>query len=335
MKNLSLTVFLILTVSFSVRAQVEFGRIATNWQTSVPATFEINEYSADFVGQLRLNSYSSSLKKPTGFLMNNFGDRLGFTFTTTKDRKIYTDDKSNTDLLTITRDGNIGIGVNEPNGKLVLKDVEAIRKIVLYDGFLGVISPDNPNFYGFGVKSAELRYQSVFDHVFYTCKFDIGSRPQFFTSKEVFRIKSDGNVFAQGNLFIGGSFSVSSKLKSNYSTFIARGVLSEDYAIAPRNEWADYVFTKDYTLKPLHELALYIKQNGSLPNIPTTDQVAKEGYNLHEMNVKFLEKIEELTLYTIQQNEKLIQQTEKLKVQGAIIEELKNRLDLLEKNNGK
>ncbi|WP_378185624.1 hypothetical protein ACE939_10980 [Aquimarina sp. W85] len=76
-------------------------------------------------------------------------------------------------------------------------------------------------------------------------------------------------------------------------------------AVAP-----DYVFLKDYQLKTLDEVDSYIQVNGHLPNIPSAAIMEKEGVKLKEMNLKLLEKIEELTLYMIAQ-EKEIQELKK------------------------
>ncbi len=78
---------------------------------------------------------------------------------------------------------------------------------------------------------------------------------------------------------------------------------------------ADFVFEKDYNLKPLQEVEHYIKTNKHLPEIPSEKQMLQNGVHLGEMNVKLLQKIEELTLYTIQQQkliEKVLKQNEKL-----------------------
>ena len=98
---------------------------------------------------------------------------------------------------------------------------------------------------------------------------------------------------------------ISSTHYSKYGLFVKKGILSEDYSIGPQSTWADYVFSKEYIPTPLNQLETYIKKHQHLPNIPSQDQVKKEGYSLHEINVKLLEKIEELTLYTIQQQHEL------------------------------
>lgn len=69
--------------------------------------------------------------------------------------------------------------------------------------------------------------------------------------------------------------------------------------------WADFVFADDYQLPSLGDVETYIKTQGHLPGIPTEAEVKKNGTNLGEMNVKLLQKIEELTLYMIQQNKEI------------------------------
>lgn len=87
--------------------------------------------------------------------------------------------------------------------------------------------------------------------------------------------------------------------KYKYSVFALGGILSEDYAIGPKSSWADYVFDKNYELKPLSQVEAFINEHNRLPDIPSAEQIGREGYDLHEMNVKLLEKVEELTLHVI------------------------------------
>ena len=78
--------------------------------------------------------------------------------------------------------------------------------------------------------------------------------------------------------------------------------------------WADYVFKDNYKLPTLQEVESHIKEKGHLINIPSEAEVLENGIQLGEMNAKLLEKIEELTLYTLEQEE---------------------RIEILEKQNGK
>ncbi len=70
-------------------------------------------------------------------------------------------------------------------------------------------------------------------------------------------------------------------------------------------EWADFVFNKDYKLRPLNEVEQYIKEKKHLPDIPSAHEVSATGINLGEMNTKLLQKIEELTLYMIELEKKV------------------------------
>jgi hypothetical protein len=88
-------------------------------------------------------------------------------------------------------------------------------------------------------------------------------------------------------------------------------VRAREVVINLDNNWPDYVFHKDYRLKPLTELEQFISQNGHLPNVPSADVVNAEGVALGEMNRILLEKVEELTLYLIEQN-KRIEELEKV-----------------------
>jgi hypothetical protein len=69
--------------------------------------------------------------------------------------------------------------------------------------------------------------------------------------------------------------------------------------------WPDYVFEKNYHLLPLAELEQYIKQNSHLPEIPSAKEVIENGVDLGDMQSKLLLKIEELTLYILQQNKQI------------------------------
>ena len=67
----------------------------------------------------------------------------------------------------------------------------------------------------------------------------------------------------------------------------------------------DYVFTKDYDLLTIEEVQQHITEKGHLPNIPSAKELEANGIELGIMNMKLLEKIEELTLYTIEQEKKI------------------------------
>lgn len=110
------------------------------------------------------------------------------------------------------------------------------------------------------------------------------------TYAERLRIANNGNVGI-------GVSSPTHKLEVN-------GTIKAKEVNVTTSGWADYVFNPDYKLTPLSELETFIQKNGHLPNIPTETEVMKTGVNLAEMNVKLLEKVEELTLYVLELKKK-------------------------------
>jgi hypothetical protein len=98
-------------------------------------------------------------------------------------------------------------------------------------------------------------------------------------------------------------------------TFAVGGkAVCEEVKVALRNSsliWPDFVFNDEYCLPSLKEVEKHIKEKGHLQNIPSALDVLKDGIFVGEMNAKLLQKIEELTLYALQQQKELEQQKEK------------------------
>ena len=91
--------------------------------------------------------------------------------------------------------------------------------------------------------------------------------------------------------------------------------------------WADYVFSDDYKLPTLQEVEAHILENGHLINIPSAEDVAANGVLLGEINKLLLEKIEELTLYTIQQEKQLQSQADALELLKEQVRQLSLQLE--------
>jgi len=84
---------------------------------------------------------------------------------------------------------------------------------------------------------------------------------------------------------------------------------------------ADFVFEENYSLPKLEDVEKHIKSNRHLPDIASAKEMEKEGVNVGEFQIKLLQKIEELTLYSIEQNKQL-------KIQAGEIENLKKELSI-------
>lgn len=129
-------------------------------------------------------------------------------------------------------------------------------------------------------------------------------------------IANDLVVASDGNIGIGTT-APNAKLHINTNMMIGAGTPTAGYALSVNGKiiseevrveadvWPDYVFQNNYPLISLSQLEQFISTNKHLPNIPAAKQVHKEGFGLGDMNRRLLEKIEELTLYIIQQEKRL------------------------------
>ena len=106
-----------------------------------------------------------------------------------------------------------------------------------------------------------------------------------------------GIQYNSGKVLIGNVTS-----PGNYKLYVEQGILSEKVKVALKSTsyWADYVFAPNYNLMPLQEVEKFIEKNNHLPNVPSAEEVVKDGIDVATMDAKLLEKIEELTLYMIE-----------------------------------
>ncbi len=71
-------------------------------------------------------------------------------------------------------------------------------------------------------------------------------------------------------------------------------------------EFPDYVFGEDYDLMSLKDLKIFINKYNHLPNIPSESEIVANGMNLGDMQSRQMEKLEEMTLYILELNERLL-----------------------------
>ncbi|MEI8047021.1 MAG: hypothetical protein WCI92_06560 [Bacteroidota bacterium] len=91
----------------------------------------------------------------------------------------------------------------------------------------------------------------------------------------------------------------------DYALYVAGGILATEVRVQLQSDWKDLVFKPEYKLRSLTEVETFISKNGHLPEIPTSETVKKEGINIGDMNALLLQKIEELTLYILQQQKQI------------------------------
>ncbi len=197
--------------------------------------------------------------------------------------------------------GNVGIGTTTPLGLLHLGNPHNNRKVVLWQ------TTDNLNeYYGLGTNTDIFRFQipgSTRSFRFYRAN-DGASSTEIFT------------ILGSGSVGIGTTTPGSFKLAVT-GKIAAWG---EVRVLNANTAFPDYVFAKGYKLLSLPEVERYIELNKHLPEVPSAQEVEKDGMGLAEMNTIAIRKIEELTLHLIEMNKQVVelkQQVQTLEQQAA------------------
>ncbi|MBR4349537.1 MAG: hypothetical protein IKP99_02310 [Bacteroidales bacterium] len=92
---------------------------------------------------------------------------------------------------------------------------------------------------------------------------------------------------------------------SGYKLAVDGGILCEEVKVIANVPSADYVFEKDYNLRTLNEVEAFVNENKHLPDVPSAKEFKENGYKMGDMDNLLLQKIEELTLYIIEQQKQI------------------------------
>jgi len=176
-------------------------------------------------------------------------------------------------------------------------------------------------------------------HNEHTRIFGDNSPNKFYGGGLFFRIHDESAPFKHRDvMFLAENGNVGIGARNPKNKLSVKGHIWAQEIKVMLTDGADWVFEEDYELKPLLEVEQYIKENKHLPEIPSADDFRKNDMKVSEMTNKLLQKIEELTLYTIEQEKKIEAQNSKnkvLKEQNTSLEKtvnsLENRLSRVEK----
>ena len=125
-------------------------------------------------------------------------------------------------------------------------------------------------------------------------------------------ITSNSNLTYDGSTFAINASSIASVNYSQYKLAVNGNAIFTRVKVRESNVWPDYVFENTYKLPTLKEVEAFIKKHKHLPEVPSAAEVKKEGLDIGDNQAMLLKKIEELTLYVIEQNKKIEELQEKV-----------------------
>ncbi|KUY19869.1 hypothetical protein BAZ12_03680 [Elizabethkingia miricola] len=240
----------------------------------------------------------------TNVITKSFIDLSGYTADTSDRHKNITMGTSGIERLRIDANGNIGIGTTNPQSKL---DING--NMTIASGSAIQLAGNQPYH---GLQYSNTGFANTF----------IDGPVLYGWSGGGLGIKKENKDWLALKWNAEGNVAVSNKLE-------AREVK------VTTTPTADFVFEDSYQLPNLESVEKHIKEKKHLPEIASASEMQKEGVNIGDFQIKLLQKIEELTLYSIEQNKLNKEQSELLRQQIQVNKILEQRLQNLEINNQK
>ncbi len=229
------------------------------------AVLELHASSEDRSGQVKFTN----------------GNNSGFWYIDTELGDINTDDQiyignSGGTKMTITGEGNVGIGTNNPGTALTVASCSA-DVLELHGNCNGQsnLKFTSDNYNGSWWIATKLASTNASDAMYFGNE-DNGTHMMI-----------DGG----GNVGIG-------TLDPKYELSVNGTIQAKEIRV--ETGWSDFVFEDNFRLRPLAEVEQYIKENKHLPDVTPASEIQAEGLQVAKGMTQMMQKIEELTLYVIE-----------------------------------
>ncbi|HEX8577204.1 MAG TPA: hypothetical protein VF677_12995 [Flavobacterium sp.] len=299
--------------------QYEKMRILVNGNVGIGSDRPIEKLDVEgniaipFGGYLSVNNIGIPYRRflQTGWDAN-IGDYLSFYTAGVSPENQY-------EKMRILANGKVGIGYNAPEAKLHILDPVALgagasSKLRLFSasGNAGSNYVSQSTWLYRSTSGSDWFSTSIHDGLSVDGSFkDPGLNTRTWWERQPYLdVQTWGNAgtiymsLDQGKLHVGATRPQSQHADSMLS--VDGKIVSKSMYVTQQN-WADFVFDKEYKLPNLYEIEAYYKANKHLPSIPTAREVQENGINVGEMDKLLLQKIEELTILMVQQQREIDQ----------------------------
>ncbi|MBK7761886.1 MAG: hypothetical protein IPI46_00750 [Bacteroidetes bacterium] len=271
--------------------------------TSAPTNRLTVAGSANAIGQIISNTSGHGLVQTDGTTsVGTYADGTAGWIGTNSNHPLYFYTANGWESMMISTSGNVGLGTSSPNEKLSVVGTTGLYGNSIFSpnqsGANGTVSIGTPTIFAnsmLNVKS-NLQYGAFIDAP---------------SSSEALHV--------EGMTRINGEVGIGIAPSSVYLLAVGGKIICTELRVQA-TPFPDYVFDASYNLKPLEEVEQHILTHHRLPNMPPATEVESDGMNVGGIQLKLVEKVEELTLY-------LLQQQKELKAQKQEIEQLRTQLN--------
>lgn len=174
-----------------------------------------------------------------------------------------------------------------------------------------------------GMASINVSIESLSSFWSMTGNIAANADSNFLGTVDTNRLAFRTNNIERMSILKDGSIGIGTKNTYGYKLAVNGTAIFTKVRIKTAGNWPDYVFKKGYKLPDLQELEHYITAHKHLPGIVSEGEVGRNGFDMGDHQAALLKKVEELTLYLIDENKKLREQNERLLQQQREIDELK------------